>query len=130
MKAGGRLPARWGLLLMLAAFAGAVRAEGESALTNFEIAHLMRFIRASSCDFYRNGSWYPSTEAHDHIQRKLDYIRARSTIPNAEYFIQEAATKSSMSGDVYQVRCPGTAVNECKGWLLNELQRLRVKPAR
>ena len=62
--------------------------------------------------------------------RKLDYIRARTTIPNAEYFIQEAATKSSMSGDIYQVRCPGSAVNECQRWLMNELQRLRTTPAR
>ena len=97
----------------------------ESATTRAEITHLMKYLRTCGCEFNRNGSWHPATAAHDHILNKLNYIRGRGTIPNAEFFIEEAATRSSMSGEAYQIRCPGKPVLESRQWLLDELKRLR-----
>lgn len=116
---------------MLAVLLGspAVAAE-ESATTTAEIAHLLNFIRTSNCEFLRNGSWHASKDAHDHIKKKLDYIRYRDTIRDAEHFIELAATRSSMSGEAYQVRCPGAPLKVCSGWLLDELARFRKSSTR
>ena len=110
--------------------AGPAWADGEAPATNAEIAHLMQFIRSSGCEFQRNGSWYAPADAHDHIARKLNHMRDRSTIPSAEAFIQEAATRSSISGESYQVRCPGAPLQECRDWLRAELGRARQRGAR
>lgn len=116
------------MFLLLAVSAERAFASGETTTTNAEIAHLMKFLRSSGCDFNRNGSWYVPAEAHDHILKKLDYLRGRATIPSAEYFIRDAASRSSMSGKLYQVRCPGTPVQECRTWLSDELKLLRSRP--
>ena len=110
------------LLLLLTR---SVLAGGETATTNAEIAHLLGFIRTSSCDFYRNGDWHSAKAAHGHISKKLDYLRERETIKDAEQFIHLAATHSSMSGEVYQIRCPGAPQQECHRWLQDELSHFR-----
>ena len=97
----------------------------ESSATRAEITHLMKYLRTCGCEFNRNGSWHPALVAHDHILNKLNYLRGRGEIPNAEYFIEEAATRSSMSGEAYQIRCPGKPVLESRQWLLDELKRVR-----
>jgi len=131
-----RLPRRWlfgccgALVLSLAWLPKAALASGESAATNAEIIHLMGFIRASKCEFLRNGSWHASDRAYDHIQRKLDYIRDRDLIRDGEQFIEQAASRSSLTGEAYQVRCPGAPMQECRRWLLDELHRFRKSTAR
>lgn len=106
----------------------AALAHGEAATTSDEIEHLMTFIQSSNCEFNRNGTWYPSSVAHEHILKKLNYIRDRTTIPNAEYFIQEAASRSSMGlRMVYQIRCSDSPVQECRTWLLGELNKSRSR---
>ena len=100
-------------------------AADESPVTTAEISHLMTLIRTSNCEFLRNGSWHTPQAAHDHISTKLKYIRYRDTLRDAEQFIDLTATRSSLSGETYQVRCPGIPVQECRRWLLDELARLR-----
>lgn len=105
-------------------------AADESPTTTAEIAHLMTYIRASSCEFLRNGAWHSAEAAHDHIMKKLKYIRYRDTLRDAEQFIEMAATRSSMTGEIYQVRCPGVPLQDCSRWLLDELGRYRKSAAR
>ena len=52
--------------------------------------------------FVRNGEEHTPAEAADHLQRKWEY--AGDDIATAEQFIQELATKSSASGELYKIR--------------------------
>lgn len=87
-----------------------------------EINHLLAFIDASGCTFIRNGKSHDSREAGDHIRRKYGHIKNR--VKNAEDFIQYAATKSSISGQPYQVICNGKKMATAD-WLIRELSRFR-----
>ena len=48
-------------------------------------------------------------------------------VSSAEDFIERAATKSSMSGQRYQVDCPA-GKQDASAWLNDELKRLRQAP--
>lgn len=100
-------------------------AGSEPAVTTAEINQLMHFIRASGCEFKRNNSWYTPAQAVELLQKKRDYMLLWGEIPNTEYFIDEAATRSSTSGDAYHVRCLGMQQQESSKWLNEELARLR-----
>jgi hypothetical protein len=92
-----------------------------------EIDHLLNFVAASSCTFIRNGTEYPSDKARDHLASK--YQLAGSRITTAEEFIKYLATESSMSGELYRVKCGKT--DALSGvWLTNELNRYRKDSAR
>ena len=70
-----------------------------------EIVHLINFVRHSSCTFIRNGTEYKGSEAAAHIQDKYEYYK--DEIKTVEDFIENAASKSAMSGKPYEVRCDG-----------------------
>jgi hypothetical protein len=90
-----------------------------------EIDALMNRLQSSGCQFNRNGSWYSGAEARDHLLRKLAYFEDKSTVKSTEQFIELAATKSSMSGQAYQVKCGATPAVESKAWLTGQLTALR-----
>lgn len=87
-----------------------------------EIQHLKDFIGSSECIFIRNGVEYHSADALKHIIRKYD--ATRRWIKSTEDFIRLAATKSSLSGKPYKVRCGGSEM-PCADWLYDELSRYR-----
>lgn len=89
-----------------------------------EIKGLLDFVEHSECQFVRNGSEYPGSRARAHLEQKLNYLEARNLVNSAEDFIDRAATKSSMSGRAYEVRCP-EGVEPASIWLNRELQRQR-----
>jgi len=95
-----------------------------------EIVRLLAVLGASSCQFYRNGTWHDGHEAQAHLQRKYDYLRKRGLAESAEQFIANGATKSSLSGKPYEVRCGDTAAVPSAQWLGEQLARLRSKPER
>ena len=92
-----------------------------------EIDNLLNFVAASSCTFIRNGTEYPSDKARDHLASKYQF--AGSRITTAEEFIKYLATESSMSGELYHVRCGKTEALSGV-WLTNELNRYRKDSAR
>ena len=92
-----------------------------------EIDHLLNFVAASSCTFIRNGTEYTSDKASDHLASK--YQVAGSRITTAEEFIKYLATGSSMSGELYHVKCGKTEALSGV-WLTNELNRYRKDAAR
>ncbi|QAY94271.1 hypothetical protein CUN63_26435 [Pseudomonas sp. ACM7] len=59
-----------------------------------------------------------------HLEKKLNYLVGKNMVSSAEDFIDLAATKSSMSGRAYEVRCP-RGVQPASTWLKTELQRQR-----
>jgi hypothetical protein len=90
-----------------------------------EIDYLLGFIDRSGCKFYRNGSWYDSHRAQLHLRGKYDYLAVRGHIKSAEDFIEQAATKSSMSGEDYQIQCEAGPVVKSNRWLFTALIAFR-----
>lgn len=95
-----------------------------------EIDGLIAGLGDSGCEFERNGRWYDAKTARAHLQKKYDYLRKRDMADTAELFIERGASKSSMSGKPYRVRCPGKAVETAAQWFEQRLQGLRTAPAR
>jgi hypothetical protein len=91
-----------------------------------EIAALLRRLDGSDCQFYRNGTWYTGSRAASHLQRKFDYLHDKGRITDAESFIALAATRSSLSGEVYQVRCPGQPAESSAAWMRRTLENVRA----
>lgn len=102
-------------------------ASGLSAASAAEITHLLGYVSSSGCAFYRNGSWNSSLAAAEHMQNKYRYLLDRQQIADAEQFIARAATKSSITGKAYQVRCGTLAVLPSADFLAAELGRYRAK---
>lgn len=90
-----------------------------------EIDYLLSYVETSGCSFYRNGTWYGGSDAKAHLRTKYDYMLARNQIGSAEDFIAKAATKSSMSGKPYRIRCGAGAEIESGTWLREVLARFR-----
>jgi hypothetical protein len=86
-----------------------------------EVEHLLSFVKTSPCKINRNGDLYKGNEAISHIKRKYEYFK--SDIKTAEQFIEYAATKSTLSGRYYMVKCGESKSFKTKEWLLEELQK-------
>lgn len=89
-----------------------------------EIQGLLDFVEHSECRFVRNGSEYPGAQARAHLGKKLHYLEGKNMVSSAEDFINLGATKSSVTGTAYEVRCP-TGVQPASTWLTTELTRQR-----
>jgi hypothetical protein len=116
----------WLGLVMLLALAAEPPAQAASGDVDREVAHLIQFTQQSGCRFYRNGSWYPGEKAGQHMRLKYDYLEQRGQITRTEDFITKAASRSSVSGQEYRVRCSNGADLSTSTWLKNELARYRA----
>lgn len=114
------------LLASLATFwCAAALAAPTPAPVRAEIDALMARLQSSGCEFNRNGAWHGGAQAREHLLRKLDHIEGKTTLRSSEQFIDLAASRSSLSGKAYQVRCPGQPAVESQAWLLQQLKALR-----
>lgn len=93
-----------------------------------EVAHLIDFVQSSPCTINRNGTTHQGEEAAAHIQKKYDYFRNKIT--TTEQFIEYSASKSTMSGKYYTVRCSGQEPIRAQDWLLQELEAYREQRAK
>ena len=109
--------------LLLIAIAPALAAPNVTAQR--EITGLMQALEHSGCRFQRNGSWHEATEARDHLQRKYDYLLKRNLADSAEQFIDNAASRSSISDKPYRVACPNRPEQDSAPWFRQQLARLR-----
>jgi len=116
---------QWALLALLLT-APPRFAEPLSPAARGEIEVLLSRLAESGCQFLRNGNWYPAGEAQVHLRRKLDYLVDKGAVASAEDFIERAASQSSMSGQVYQVKCGHGAPVASGPWLRAELQKVRA----
>lgn len=117
------------LVAGLAVSAPHLAAEEPPALVRAEVQHLLAFLRGSDCHFLRNGQWYGAEDAARHLERKYKYLVKRDRVRSTEDFIGLAATRSSISGEPYQVRCEGHAPVPGGDWLSEELTRYRAGSA-
>ena len=116
------------IIVLLLGFSALLPAASPPTAVRAEIDALLQALAKSACEFYRNGSWYPGSKAASHLQRKLDYFERKGLIRDAASFIDAAATRSSMSGETYQVRCPGRPAEPSAQWLSDELEQVRAGP--
>jgi hypothetical protein len=93
--------------------------------TQTEVSYLLGMVEMSGCQFYRNGTWHDSKKAQEHLRSKYDYLASHGRIGTTEDFIEKAATQSSLSGRVYQVRCSGGETMTSNQWLRDALTRYR-----
>ena len=112
-------------VLATAVFSSALAAQ-TAAPVRAEIDLLLGRLQASGCQFNRNGTWYSAAAARDHLLRKLDYLEDKTTIQSTEQFVELAATKSSISGKPYLVRCGSAAPVESRAWLIGQLGIIRA----
>jgi hypothetical protein len=91
-----------------------------------EIDGLLSRLESSACEFSRNGSWYPATEAKSHLLRKLGYLEDKGLVQTAEQFIERAASSSSITGQPYLVRCGSDAPVQSGSWLRAQLKAMRT----
>lgn len=109
----------------------ALPAEAAPAATvQQEVQHLLAWLESSNCAFYRNGRWHDARTARKHLQRKYDYLVRRDLVARTEDFIELAATRSSVSGQAYRVRCADAQPTAGAAWLTQELARYRADRAR
>ena len=90
-----------------------------------EIYALMAALQTSACEFNRNDLWHNAADAKTHLLRKLDYLEGKNAVQSTEQFIELAASKSSLSGRAYQVKCAGAAPVDSKVWLNAQLKIIR-----
>ena len=112
--------------LLIAAMPLAALAEKPTPAASQEIEHLITHLKASGCEFQRNGSWYDSAKAAAHLQQKYDYLLKKKLVPTTAAFIERAGSQSSMSGKAYQVRCAGQ-VAVSADWLNAQRKQLAGK---
>jgi hypothetical protein len=113
------------LALLLLAMPGLGWAATPAPATEREVGYLMNYLKASSCQFNRNGSWYTAAQAVDHLDQKYQYLLRKNMVASAEDFIARAATESSMSGRAYQVKCPARPAEASGPWLRAALAAYR-----
>jgi len=123
-----RFPVVWPAMLSLSLGLGlAAAAVAEPpAVAQDEIDYLLTTMGASGCEFYRNGSWHGAKAAEAHIRAKYTMGAARNHIGTAEDFIDQAATKSSLTGLAYAVRCGQSPAISTNSWLHELLAQYRI----
>jgi hypothetical protein len=117
------------LCLVLGLALAPVARAAPTAIAQTEINYLIGFVENSACEFFRNGSWYDAKKAAAHLRDKYEILATGGRIQTAEDFIEEAATRSSLSGQPYQVRCGGDKAVTTNHWLRDILARYRAHAA-
>lgn len=90
------------------------------------IRFLLDRVKASECSFIRNGTEYSASKAEQHLAMK--YERVKSRITTVEAFIERIASRSSISGRPYTVRCPH-GEKDSGEWLREELNKYQMDPS-
>ena len=92
-----------------------------------EIMHLFDYLKNSDCEFNRNGKWYNAKEAEKHLKNKYKNLFKKGLINSTEQFIELSASKSSMSGKPYMVKCDESKPMKSSVWFKKELASFRKK---
>ncbi len=95
---------------------------------NARIDALIAAVESSGITFIRNGSEHDAASAASHLRRKR--AAAGDDIATAEQFIDELATKSSVSGEPYRVRLADGTEQDAAPWFRQLLaeQDAKSKP--
>ncbi len=119
---------RWIIIVLAVAILGSAAWPASAIDSTREISSLIDALARSSCQFERNGTWYDADKAQTHLRKKYSWLRKRDLVDTAEQFIERAASRSSVSGKPYHVRCAGGPTVESADWFTWQLRRLRASP--
>jgi len=97
-----------------------------AASSKLEIDALLTKLGLSDCRFYRNGQWYDGESAQAHLRMKYEYLLKKGWVHSTEEFIERAGTRSSLSSEPYQVKCPDHAPVKSAEWLSEQLRQRRM----
>jgi hypothetical protein len=112
-------------LALLGLGAGSTAAAAAPAPPQVEVEYLLNTIARSGCEFNRNGTWFDSQKASAHLRDKYNVLVALGRFVSALEFIEDAATKSSVTGRPYLIRCAGQEPVPTNQWLREALERYR-----
>ncbi|MEM1174743.1 MAG: DUF5329 domain-containing protein [Pseudomonadota bacterium] len=87
------------------------------------IEALLSTVGDSECTFIRNGKEHTAEDAEAHLRMK--YRRGKRHAKTVETFIERIATKSSMSGRLYMIRCEDADARPTAQWLTERLDDIR-----
>jgi hypothetical protein len=118
-----------GLLLALCLSSPPIHAAPAPTAVRAEIDALLMRLQTSECKFYRNGRWFGGRKAKSHLLSKLHNAERMTTVVSTEDFIARVATKSSVSGKPYRVKCGDAEGQPSAEWLTAELGALRADQA-
>jgi len=115
-------------VMLVSVHAGAEKKADDAKKEDLEatIAHLLEYVRTADVVFIRNGKEHSAEDAAKHIEKKYKHYKKKIKTP--EDFIEKSATKSMMSGKLYQIRLKDGTVISNKDWLTAELERYRSPP--
>ena len=115
---------RWMLLLglLFTAFAFAAPLTEQQKID--ELIHGIEVLPGAQ--FIRNGSAHDGKAAAAHLQQKRDY--AGSRIKTANDFIECCASRSSLSGQPYQIRFANGMTEDAEVYFRAELKRIEAAP--
>jgi len=113
------------LAIPLAVSIASAQAAELPAPARAEIDGLLTSLGTSQCQFYRNGSWHDGREAESHLRMKFEYLLGHGKLRSTDDFIDGAATRSSLSGEPYAVKCANEAPQPSAAWLKARLQERR-----
>ncbi|HEV8313160.1 MAG TPA: DUF5329 family protein [Burkholderiaceae bacterium] len=115
------------VLALIAALPLAARAEPPPA----ELARINRLIDAVATHkelrFIRNGSDYSADDAAEFMRKKLANAYYGRNVNTVNDFIDQIATRSSTSGELYMVKLSDGRSIPCSEFLRLELARIEAK---
>ena len=111
-----------GTLLLAAAVLLIGTARADEVTMNAEIDYLLDTVGESRCVFIRNGKEHAASAARDHLRTKRR--RGRRHFDSADEFIERLASRSSLSGREYMIRC-GDELVTSNAWFTAALERYR-----
>ena len=92
------------------------------------IDRLIRYVESQKAiKFIRNGTEYTAEDAGKFLRGKLEAMGGEVT--TARQFIKRIASRSSMSGQPYQVRMADGQTVLAENFLEDELQRIERQPS-
>ncbi len=104
---------------------GLMQSAASAAEVPTEIDYLLTTMGSSDCTFIRNGKEYDAEDAEAHLRMK--YKRGRRYASTTEKFIENLASKSSMSKKPYLIACEGAERVESGAWLMQLLVEYRAE---
>jgi len=112
------------LLLVLTLVSASASASTPESVKQ-EIGILISTVESSTCRFRRNGIEYDAAKAGAHFRGKYAVVSAGAVFETTEAFIEKVATRSSVTGTPYDVRCAGQERIPLASWLRAALARSR-----
>ncbi|MGB5689386.1 MAG: DUF5329 domain-containing protein [Woeseiaceae bacterium] len=113
------------VIIAVLILSGLMQSAASAAEVPTEIDYLLTTMGSSDCTFIRNGKEYDAEDAAAHLRMK--YKRGRRYASTTEKFIENLASKSSMSKKPYLISCEGAERVESGAWLMQLLLEYRAE---